>query len=292
MTLPVYYPHTYQAPNGQAFYAQPATSSYYLSITNNGKWTKFATTKTKRDFGTGAMYDIGKVIVIGGRNGNTIYRSAEIINLATSARDRTSPQWAYTGSMGCQRVFLNSTILPDGKVLVTGGIKVLNFDPVPNQDVCFSAEMWDPATGKFTTMASMTEPRWYHSVALLLPDGTVLVGGGNEHPTAEIYSPPYLFKGTRPTIDTYPTVAKYGQKFNITTSKPTDITKVTFLGLGSVTHGYNQSQRYMTLSYSRTSTGFTLTAPSSKNNAPPGYYLLFVLNKSGVPSEGKIIQLM
>ncbi len=286
--LPVY-PHMYQAPNGRAFYAVPASYSYYLDVKNMGSWIRLTTTRTQwRDIATGAMYDDGKIIVIGGvNNSNTVQRTAEIINLKS-----WYPRWQYTGSMACPRAHLNSTVLPDGKVLVTGGIRVYSFNSVPLQDVCYSAEMWNPSSGTFTTMASMNDPRWYHSVALLLPDGRVLSAGGNDYQTAEIYSPPYLFKGARPTIQTAPAQVLYSQKFVIQTSSPSQITKVAWIALGSVTHSFDQSQRYLSLAFSRTTTGLSISAPTSRNSAPPGYYMLFILNSSGVPSEAKIIQLL
>jgi hypothetical protein len=285
--LPLY-PMMYQDTDGRVLYTQPASTSAYLSIQNNGSWVSYKTTKNWRNIGTSAWFDTKKIIVIGGTNKGTVYRSAEVLNMNVGRG--SSPSWQYTGNMACPRAHANATILPDGKVLVTGGIKVDSYDPVPSSDVCYSAELWDPTKGTFTTMASMAEPRWYHSTALLLPDGRVFSAGGNERPTAEIYSPPYLFKGTRPVITTYPTVVKYGKTFVLGVgAKPA---RVTILALGAVTHGFNQNQRFRSLLFSGSGTRITVTPPSTQKDTPPGYYMIFILNNDGVPSEGKIIQLM
>jgi galactose oxidase len=131
----------------------------------------------------------------------------------------------------------------------------------------------------------------YHSAALLLPDGRVLSTGGNGFPDTEIYSPPYLFKGTRPTITSAPASVAYRQSFFVGTPNASAISKITMLRLSSVTHAFNMSQYINQLSFSQTTGGLNVTAPASGNVAPPGYYLLFLLNGSGVPSVAKFVRL-
>jgi hypothetical protein len=184
----------------------------------------------------------------------------------------------------------NATLLPDGKVLVTGGSSgtetAIGFSSKP----VYAAETWDPATGGWTILASNTVFRGYHSVALLLPDGRVLTAGGNFEATAEVFSPPYLFKGARPTILSAPTGVKYGQTFFVETPEGTSITKATWMRLGSVTHTNNMSQRINQLSFSAAAWGLEVRAPSSKNSCPPGHYMLFLLNGNGVPSVARIVR--
>lgn len=153
--------------------------------------------------------------------------------------------------------------------------------------------------GLWATLAPMRVPRVYHSTALLLPDGRVLsAGGGNgpggiDHPDAEVYSPPYLFKGPRPTIRSAPTSVGYGERFLIWTSQAASVARVTLVRLSSVTHSYNQNQRFNDLSATieRVSGGVHVRVPASRNECPPGHYMLFILDGAGVPSVARIIQI-
>src|SRR5919109_3905750 len=183
---------------------------------------------------------------------------------------------------------LNALMLPDGKVLVTGGTSGSGFNDETNP--VFAAEMWDPATEQWTTLASATVPRLYHSTTLLLPDGRVLSMGGNDHLETEIFSPPYLFKGARPAITSAPGSVGYGQSFFVGTPNAAAITKVTMLRLSSTTHAFNMGQHFSQLTFSQATGGLNVTAPANANVAPPGYYLLFILNGNGVPSEAAIVR--
>jgi hypothetical protein len=152
--------------------------------------------------------------------------------------------------------------------------------------------MWDPATGKWTKMASISVYRGYHSTALLLPDGRVLSAGGEKGgASAEIFSPPYLFNGPRPKINSVSSSSvKVGQTFNVSTPDAASINQITLIRLGSVTHAFNQNQRMNHLQFTSISGGLQVTAPANSNLAPPGHYMLFLVNGNGVPSIAKIIQ--
>jgi hypothetical protein len=238
-----------------------------------------------RDYGSGVMYAPGKVLVMGG--GDPPTRTAEVINLNDS-----SPAWRAVGLMKVARRQLNATLLPDGTVLVTGGTSKAGFNtPDDPGSLVHCPEIWNPATEAWTTTtlaSSLGIPRIYHSTALPLPDGRVLSMGGNNQTTSEIYSPPYLFKGPRPTIAYAPTSVLYGQSFFVQTSDAID--KVTMLRLSSVTHAFNMSQYISTLSFSQDTGGLNVVAPSADTVAPPGLYMLFILNGSGVPSSAKTVQ--
>jgi len=283
------YPEMYVTPNGTLFYAGPTSPSRYLDTTGTGSWTTGPSLNfSPRGYGPSVMYDNGKIMVVGGGPGPTA--TAEIINLNAPA-----PSWSYTGSMANPRRNANATLLPDGTVLVTGGTSGAQFDDYTH--AVYSAELWSPATGTWSTMASLSVYRGYHSVALLLPDGRVLSGGGecNTTPpcnrnTAEIFSPPYLFKGPRPTITSAPTSIGGGRTFFVGTPDAANITQVTWIRLGAVTHTFNQEQRLSYLSFGQAAGGLNVTAPPSANLAPAGYYMLFLLNSSNVPSVGSMIQ--
>jgi hypothetical protein len=279
------YPLMFVAPNGNVFYAGPEPATKYLDTSGTGNWTTLAIKAFTgwRDYGPGVMYDTGKVLAVGGSDPPTA--TAEAIDLNAS-----SPAWAFTGSMQYPRRQHNAVILPDGKVFVVGGSSGGGFDDSTNP--VYPTEMWDPATGQFTVMASIAEYRGYHSTALLLPDGRVLSAGGNVGgANAQIYSPPYLFAGTRPSISAAPSSVGYGQSMFISTPDAASITQVTWLRTASTTHTFDQSQRFMHLNFTQASGGLNVTTPANSNLAPPGYYLLFILNSSGVPAVAKIIQI-
>jgi len=316
-----YYPWMFVASNGRVFYAGAGRDSRYLNTSSTGSWSSLISTikhPASRTYGSAVMYDAGKVLIIGG--GDPPTATAEVINLSAS-----SPQWSYTGTMAFARRQQNATILPDGKVLVTGGTSGPGFNN--KSTPVYAAEMWDPATGVWTRLASMSVYRLYHSTALLLPDGRVLVAGGGRQKgigtqwdrlDAEIYSPPYLFNddgtlATRPTITAAPASVGYATTFDVETPDAASIAKVTWLRLGSVTHAFDENQRFgftrFTLPPADTTivvdpvTGvpdtvvtppqrLRVNTPMNPNNAPPGHYMLFILNARGVPSVAKIVRLV
>jgi Ca2+-binding RTX toxin-like protein len=283
------YPFMLLAPNGRVFHAGLEAKTRYLDTSGTGAWSVVADrVGGTRSYGSAVMYAPGKVLVMGG-DSNPPKNTAEVIDL-----NAASPSWRAVDSMQFARRHLNATLLPDGKVLVTGGTAAPGFnDPSGHVD---AAELWDPATENWTTLASNSGiPRVYHSTALLLPDGRVLSTGGNGFPDTEIYSPPYLFKGPSPTITSAPPSVAYGQSFFVGTPDAATISKITMLRLSSVTHAFNQSQYINELSFSQTTGGLNVTAPPAPATpgtvAPPGYYLLFLLNGSGVPSVAKFVRL-
>ena len=202
--------------------------------------------------------------------------------------------------MAQPRRHLNATVLPDGKVLVTGGVSGGGFNDLAT--AVHTAELWDPATDDWTALAPNQVDRGYHSVSLLLPDGSVLHGASGDanvpgtttkYPAQrnhEIFHPPYWFRGVRPVISDAPADVTYGAAFKVTTPYAAQVTTVRWIHLGTVTHAFDQSARANTLDFTRLTDGVSVTAPSGPNSAPPGHYLLFILNRNGVPSIGRIIR--
>jgi len=278
------YPRMFLAPNGKVFYATPDSPSRYLDTSGTGSWTAVADLNfNSRDYDTAVMYAPGKILTVGGSDPPTA--TAEVIDLNAG-----SPAWRYVGSMAIARRQLNGTILADGRILITGGSSGSGFDNASAP--VYLTEMWDPATETFTPMASITQYRGYHSTAVLLPDGRVLSAGGDvSGATAEIFSPPYLFNGARPTISSGPTLISYGQTFSLATPDSANIAQVNLIRLSSVTHSFNQDQRINSLSFTVGSGTLNVTSPANGNLAPPGPYMLFILNGNGVPSVAQIIQL-
>jgi len=152
----------------------------------------------------------------------------------------------------------------------------------------------------------MQTTRQYHSTALLLPDGRVLSSGGGICGTcdqvgylaknAEIFSPPYLYApdGTlapRPAIDSAPEATTYGAEFSVATADPASIRKLALVRLGAVTHSDNMEQRYIPLAVTPGASSLTATAPANANIAPPGIYMLFLVDANGVPSVARMVSL-
>ena len=287
------YPMIFLAPNGKVFLAGREKQTRFLDPAGTGAWSAGPSRQfTARADGTAVMYDDGKVLALGGgKKGAVPTATAEIVDLSAAA-----PAWRYTSPMQNARRHANATLLPDGKVLVTGGSRSTQNNNAAG--AILAAELWDPATGGWTTMASMTNPRIYHSTAILLPDGRLLTAGGSR-PTgfasnlnnAQIFSPPYLFQGPRPTIGAAPGEVGYGSTFAVQTPDAASIAKVRLIRLSSVTHSLNMNQRIATLGFSKTADGLGLDVdvPSDPNLVPPGQYMLFILNGDGVPSIARIV---
>ena len=220
-----YYPRNFVDPkNGLVFYAGERVMSRWFNVAGAGSWSNGPTHlwPYNRDYGTAVMYDTGKILYAGG-GGHTGWPTPDPKNpanvpTATAEKidlNQTSPQWQNAGSMAFARRHVNSTVLPDGQVLITGGTRGGGFVNIDEGLATKAAEMWNPDNDQWTTLAANQVMRIYHSVSLLLPDGTVLHGasgdalaiqpGGGVVPVPsernhEIFSPPYLFKGARPTI--------------------------------------------------------------------------------------------
>ena len=247
------------------------------------------------DGGSATMYLPGKFMKAGsaadsqfvGPSSNTTF----VLDM-----NQGSPAWQQTPSMAYPRSFLNLTTLPDGTVLATGGETDKDGGNIAN--AVYAAELWSPQTKTWTTMASMSKPREYHGTALLLPDGRVLVSGMGadfgqvaDQKSAEFYSPPYLFKGARPTISQSPAQIQYGTNVFVGTPDNASIASVTLIRTGAVTHFFDQNERSVPLTFQQTAGGLTVTAPANAFLAPPGYYMLFIVNSAGVPSIAPFVQL-
>lgn len=199
----------------------------------------------------------------------------------------------------------NATLLPDGTVLVTGGTEGAGFDNLDPGQPIHTPELWDPSSGTWAQMAPEEIDRCYHSTAVLLPDGRILSGGGGEyapqngisnppintHANAQLFSPSYLFKGARPIITKAPAKVAYGEAFEVETPAPSEISRVSWIRLPSVTHSFDQNQRINSLNFQRGAKQVTVTAPANGNICPPGHYMLFLLNQNKVPSIAAIIQI-
>jgi YVTN family beta-propeller protein len=283
------YPRNFIASDGRVFGFGKGGNWYYVDVTGNGSVTRMGSfPSANAGNGSAAMFRPGRVLQIGGNSNGA---------LIIDVNGLTTPLTALSGNMSSQRQWVNATVLADGRVLGTGGSEVDNELIGVNN----SAEVWNPATGTWLVGPSGVNPRLYHSNALLLPDGSVLVSGGGaggpvDNLNAEIYYPSYLYDAsgafaTRPTITTGPATIDIGTHFSLTTGGPGTIKRVTLVKTGSVTHSFNMDQRFIELYYAANGNQLDVMAPARAGDAPPGYYLLFVINDQNVPSMGKIVRM-
>ena len=288
------YPFMYLLPDGRVIHiggSEYATDTDILDL-NTISWSLVDSNIV--DGGSATMYLPGKFIKAGSaadsQNSGASSNTTFVLDMT-----QPSPAWHQTASMAYARSFMNLTMLPDGSVLATGGESDKNGGDISK--AVYAAELWSPQTQTWSTMAAMHKPREYHGTALLLPDGRVLESGmgadfGNvpDQKSAEFYSPPYLFKGSRPTISQAPTQIQHGSTFFVGTPDAANIASVSLIRTGAVTHFFDQNERYLPLSFTQTTGGLTVTAPIDANLAPPGYYMLFIVNSAGVPSIAPFVQ--
>ena len=227
---------------------------------------------------------LDRVMVIGGYPGaGSPTATAEIIDFSAPV-----PEWAGVTHMAIARMEHSAVLLPDGQVFVVGGQSNAGNpgDPV------LIPELFDPETGTWDQVAPHQVPRMYHSTAILLSDARVLVAGSDFQPSGEIYSPPYLFRGPRPVIQSAPATIVYGSDFGLQFASSTSANTVALVRLSSMTHSVNMGQRYVHLAGSVPAGGpVNVPAPGTANMAPPGFYMLFVIDADGVPSEASLVQI-
>jgi uncharacterized protein YjdB len=298
---PPSYPRMHVLPNGKVFYSGSSPTSR-LFDPSSMTWTSVAVTNYPgtRTYGSSVLlplippnYKPTVFIMGGGSPGSPATATSELIDLSVG-----SPQWVQGPPMSQPRIDMNATLLPNGKILLTAG----STNDEDATTASLNADLYDPVGKTFSSAGANVFPRLYHSEALLLPDATVAVAGGNpargqyEH-HLEIYSPAYLFNAdgsaaARPAIANVTSgPISYGANFQITTPDANNIASVVVIRASAVTHSFDMDQRLVVLNFSNGGTSLTATAPPNGNIAPPGYYLLFLVNKNGVPSVGSFVQI-
>ena len=290
------YPNTYLLPNGNVFVLGPQEDLSYELNVGAQTWNQVGG-KSGVVNGGSVMYRPGNVLYAGGAASFSTSSPAQA-NAATIDLTAATPQWQSIAPMSFPRAFNVMQMLADGTVLAVGGETQT---ALPNGQSEMSggtlpSEIWNPSTGQWTTVSSMSVTRGYHTSTLLLPDGRVLVaGGGHASPgfpgqySAQIYSPPYLFKGARPSITSAPSSATYGSNITVSTPDAASIQSVNLVDLGTSTHQMDFSQHFVPLSFTANSGSLTVTMPANGNWAPPANYMLFIVNSNGVPSVASIV---
>jgi YVTN family beta-propeller protein len=283
------YPRNFVAPDGRVFGFDSAGRMYWLNPAGTGTITmagQFASATAGSD-SSAAMFAPGRILQFGGNSNGAI-----VIDINSGS----TPSVTNTASMAMQRRLGTATLLADGRVLATGGSSVWN----EMTNVVYDAEIWNPASGQWTRGATAMQARLYHSVAMLLPDATVMVAGGGapgpqNNLNMEIYYPPYLFgpNGTervRPLIANAPTVVDPGRTVQVSYSHSRPVAKVTMVKTGSVTHGWNMDQRFVDLPFNTDGNQLNVQVPARASDVPPGMWMVFVIDDLGVPSEAKMVR--
>ena len=252
----------------------------------------------------------GRILLLGGgrpkddgQHEDTEPRSWEILE----TQGPSSPKWAKSGLMHKPRINVNAVILPDGKVLIVGGHNNQRYEHEAAGQA-LTAEIFDPDIAindsdqePIVETGRMAKPRMYHSTAILLPDGSVLAAGGadphkiakpgepipSDYKNFEIYRPPYFFRGPRPTLSSVSeNEIPFGAKFSIECPKAANIGKVVLLRPGCVTHHTDPNQRLVELTFTADEGGgLSVTMEDDPTVAPPGYYMLFIVDHDGLPCE-------
>jgi Domain of unknown function (DUF1929)/Glyoxal oxidase N-terminus len=297
--IPDLYPRLHLLPTGKVLYSGAQTGSRLFDPSTQTWGSTFAITNygNTRTYGSSVLLPLtlgnnygAKILILGGHNPAT--STTEILDMRASP-----PRWVYGPNMSQGRIEMNAVLLPDGKVLAVGG-SVNDEDSTTSS---YNADLYDPVTNTFSSAGKNAYPRLYHSVAVLLPDATVWLAGGNPSRGSytkqiEIYKPPYLFNAdgsaaTRPTITGAPSSVGYGNAFTVNTPDAANISSVVLVRNPAVTHAFNMDEREVQLSYTAGSGSLTVTAPPHGNIAPPGYYMLFILNSAHVPSVARFVQI-
>ncbi|AZQ57684.1 DUF1929 domain-containing protein [Maribacter sp. MJ134] len=291
------------APNGKIFHAGPGETMHWIDEKgNNGNGSFSSAGKRLNDTysmnGNTVMFDIGKLLKVGGSGTYALDSPANENSYVIDINDENNVQTIPTlNSMENARVFVSSVVLPNGEVLIVGGMD--KADDFSDTGAYLTGEIYNPDTNSFRTVASMQVPRTYHSAGILLNDGRVFIGGGGlcgncddlNHFDAEIYSPPYLFNtngslATRPEIEA-PEVADYNSDISVTGTQ--GIVEFSLIRFSSATHSVNNEQRRIPISFSENAGAYNLTIPN-RELLPPGNYMLFALDSFGVPSISETVR--
>jgi hypothetical protein len=286
------YPRLVLLPSGNVFMGGFSQSTTLFNPVTNA-WSNVAMMNygSRAYGGMVLLPGLRKVLAAGGRPSRDPQDGVATNTVETIDFSQPTPAWSYVAPMNYQRQNQNMVLLPDGTVLAVGGGtgNGIYANPV------YRPEGYDPVANTWTLYNPQKANRTYHSTALLLPDGRVASAGSNSggkyQKTVEVFSPPYLSKGVRPTITEAPNAVTYNQQFTVTTPDAAGITRVALIKVATTTHATRFDERFTDLTFTVGKGQITATAPPNGNYAPPGYYMLDVLNSNGVPAVMPFIQL-
>jgi hypothetical protein len=298
---PALYPRMVLLPDGTLVHAGPEPETWIFNPTatsGSPNWNYLATyvNRQYRSYGSVVLLPLlpetnyQPVIMTFGGMGNSVVatNTTELIDMSQMA-----PMWVTGPAMSRPRVEMNAVLLPTGKILALGG----SANDEDASTASLTVDLYDPKTNSFSSAAPNVYPHLYHSTALLLPDATVVLSGGNPQqgvfePHIEIYQPAYLFNAdgslaTRPSLTGVQATVRYGQTFTVTSDGT--IASAVLVREGAATHAFDMSQRLVGLTFAQSGQTVAMIAPPAGTIAPPGAYLLFLINTNGVPSVGQTV---
>lgn len=296
-----WYPRAFNAPDGNVF-GISGDQLWTMSTAGDGAISNVGVLPASiGSSGAAVMYAPGKILTAGGNEvtnatQTTATNAAALIDLATA-----TPQVVAAAPMKYRRNWLNLTVLPDSRVLANGGTVVGTNGGADNSS--YTAELWDPATGRWSSAASAKRIRTYHSVAVLMPSGAVVTAAGGvpgpeDNFNAEMFYPPSLFTrgadgqvrwAARPKITSIAGDLRWGGTISLGREGAAEVTSVNLIKAGAVTHAENTDQRRIPLSFVQTEGSVTATIPTSRDAVPPGTYLLSIVDAAGVPSPSQLV---
>jgi galactose oxidase len=301
--------------NGSVFQAGPSKAMNWYGTAGTGSQTAAGTRDpiSASMCGIFVMYEPGKILSAGGSPSYTNSDANARAHITTIDTPNQAPKVERIADMAYPRGFSNAVVLPDGTVLVTGGQR--RSMVFTDDGGVLYAELFNPTTKTWRTLAPEAVPRNYHGTSILLADGRVFSGGGGlcyagqmgrttvncnklvDHADGQIFSPPYLFNADgslapRPTVSSLSaTSVKIGSSLTINMASTATGLKFVLVRMGSVTHSVNSDQRRVPLT-NVTSRGGSYTAmlPNDSGVLIPGSYYLFVVSATGVPSVARTVQ--
>jgi hypothetical protein len=289
------YPHMFLLDDGKMFYTGGHTFGNGLPGSGSSVY----------DWSTAQMWDVSglreknlrdqagsvfvgpaqdqKLMIVGGGNADGNVPGINLVDIIDFKQQ--VPQYAPGPDLpGPGKMYVNVINLPDRSVLAASGAQLNRSGNIQ------TAAIYSPTANSWKSVAADPVGRNYHSTSILLPDGRVVIMGSNPLDNSfetriSVYSPPYLFKGTRPAVTSAPAQVNYGQNVQLGVSG--DVTAASLIPPMSSTHQTDTNARVVDLPLAGTGATRTAQIPSNPNLLPPGPYMLSVLTSDGIPSVSR-----
>ncbi|KAK8929562.1 Galactose oxidase [Metarhizium anisopliae] len=293
--------------NGSVFQAGPSTAMHWYYTAGNGSVAPAGDRRSDRGTdpdamnGNAVMFDAraGRILSFGGSpsyQNSDASAAAHLITIGDPGKP-ADVRFASNG-LWSPRAFHTSAVLPDGTVFITGGQSYAV--PFSDETPQLTPELYDPVADAFYKQQPNSIVRVYHSVALLLPDATVLSAGGGlcgdcntNHFDGQVFTPQYLLtKDGQPAVRPVIRSATLSGR-TVAIETDSSVASASLIRFGTATHTVNTDQRRVPLTLVRAGDNrYTAEVPADPGVVLPGYYMLFVMNDKGVPSVSKTLNFL